>query len=428
MARTDLRRYDLPSPARLLKHVLENPALVSAVRELPPAALGKLIDRIGLEDAGELVALATTAQLERIFDEDVWRSEQAGVDPRFDPARFALWLEVMLEAGEQAVVDRLCELPLDFVVLAVHRLVLVIDMDALAVELSDGRDDFDPVEKALESCLSEEWEEFRLIARDTAAWDTIFSVLMALDRNHHDLLRKIVEQCRFLSSEYIDENGGLYEVLTSDEMLEADAGAARDGRRSEAGYVAPSDSRSFLELARRGLGSAWERDPVSRAYFRELGTAPTQATAQSTAPNQPAARLMGLLAKAQVIEASNEPEVLPQSERLLDAVLAKLRESHPDAYAERLEELVYLANVLVAGWAPDDRRLRPIEALELAARVCNDGLVQALAEKRGEAEKLLLETPLDLLFRRGWKGKGPRDQGPSWKGKGPRDQGPRDQG
>jgi hypothetical protein len=403
MARTELRRYEAPSAARLLKHVLENPALVAALRELPPAALGKLIDRIGLEDAGELVALATTQQLERIFDDDVWRSERAGEDPHFDPARFALWLEVMLEAGEQAVVERMSELPVDFVALAVHRLVLVIDMDALAVELSDGGDDLDPVEKAFESCQSEEWEEFRLIARDASAWDTIFSVLMALDRNHHDLLRKILEHCRFMSSEYIDENGGLYEVLTSDEMLESDAGAARDARRAEAGYVAPSDAKSFLELARRDLGSGSERDPVSRAYFRELGTAPTRAATRSTTPSQPVAKLMGLLAKAQVIEAQREADPEPQSERLLDAALAKLRESGPEAYAKRLEELVYLANVLVAGWAPENRRLRPIEALELAARVCNEGLAQALAEKRAAAADVLLETPLDLLFRRAWK-------------------------
>jgi Family of unknown function (DUF6178) len=51
--------------------ILEQPELVSAVRELPAPVLSKLIDRIGLEDSGELVALATTEQLERMFD-DTW--------------------------------------------------------------------------------------------------------------------------------------------------------------------------------------------------------------------------------------------------------------------------------------------------------------------------------------------------------------------
>jgi hypothetical protein len=422
MPRNELRRHDPASPARLLKHVLENPELVAAVRELPPAALGKLIERVGLEDSGELVALATTEQLERIFDEDLWRSDQVGEDPNFDPARFALWLEVLLESGEQAVVERLRELPLDFVVLGVHRLVLVVDIDALAFELAEGGEELDQVEKALDSCLGEEWEEFRLIARDGGAWDAIFSVLMALDRDHHDLLRAILERCCFLSSEYVEENGGLYEVLTSDEMLEVDAGAARDERRAAAGYVAPSDAKSFLELAKRALGPATDRDPVTRAYFRELSRSVKAATLPP--PASPAvAGLMRLLANPQVLEPAQSegllrPKGLPssglepargrdaQTKTLLDKVLSDLREHDPEVYAKRLEELVYLANVLVAGWAPQNRRLRPVEALEIAISVCNQGLLSALAEKRAAPEaarQFVVKTPLDLLFRTAWR-------------------------
>src|SRR6478736_5663727 len=97
-----LERQRIPTSTRLLRHVLESPALVEAVRELSPAVLGKLVDSIGLESAGELVALATTEQLERVFDEDLWREDAVGRDPRFDPARFALWLEILFEAGEAA--------------------------------------------------------------------------------------------------------------------------------------------------------------------------------------------------------------------------------------------------------------------------------------------------------------------------------------
>ena len=43
----------------LLARVLDEPQLVQAVRELPPRALGAIVRHIGLEDAGELVSLAT---------------------------------------------------------------------------------------------------------------------------------------------------------------------------------------------------------------------------------------------------------------------------------------------------------------------------------------------------------------------------------
>src|SRR5690606_1849610 len=122
----------------------------------------------------------------------------------------------------------------------------------------------------LDSTVSEEWEEYRVIAREPAHFDVVWTALAALDREHDDLLRRLLERIAWTTTEYISGNGGLFNVLTSDEMLESDARAARDDRRATRGYVAPSDARSFLALARQGLGKLEERDPVTHAFFREL--------------------------------------------------------------------------------------------------------------------------------------------------------------
>src|SRR5262245_28672839 len=156
---SELSRQHVPASTQLLMRILERPGLVAAVRELPGAVLGKLIDRIGLEDAGELVALASTAQLERVFDDDLWRADRAGGDETFRPERFALWLRVMLEAGEDALVQRLCELPPDLVALAVHRLVLVLDVDVIEEQLSPGDEEAEQIARALDDAAFEEWEE-----------------------------------------------------------------------------------------------------------------------------------------------------------------------------------------------------------------------------------------------------------------------------
>ena len=87
---TKIQRSKLPTVSQLLNHILENPRLVEGVRELPGPALNRLIRSVGLEDAAELVALATTEQLEQVFDEDLWRAGDAGQLEHFDPARFAL--------------------------------------------------------------------------------------------------------------------------------------------------------------------------------------------------------------------------------------------------------------------------------------------------------------------------------------------------
>lgn len=417
---TQLLRTGPLSALRLLDRVLESPQLIAAVRELDAPTLGRLIQSVGLEDAAELVALASTAQLEGVFDEDLWRLEPGRWEESFDVERFALWLHAFAEAGDPALVERLVELPLDFVVLAVHRLILVIDIERLAVEMSSSDDDLDQLEKALDSCLSEEWEEFRLIARNDRAWDDITRALLALDRDHHALLRTILERCSAMSSEWIEDNGGLYDVLSSDEMLENDQRAERDDRRGGQGYVSPADARAFLALARRGDADPSKRDAVTNAYFRALTKPAATSPVTQRKRSRSSSRLINLLQQASGAEpgsgsslctpntprrreASENRALLKPKERLLDTALAALRLGEPEIYALRMDEIGYLTNVLIA--APDQRskRLRPVEAVEAALDNANRGLERLLeADAKEDPVELLRHTTLDILFRRGY--------------------------
>jgi hypothetical protein len=89
---------------------------------------------------------------------------------------------------------------------------------------------------------------------------------------------------------------------------------------------------------------------------------------------------------------------------LVQAALVELRRQDAQRFARRIEELGYLANVLIAG--SSGRRPRPVEALEQAIAVCNTGLERALGADRAlaRAVELLEETPADQLFRRGYRG------------------------
>jgi hypothetical protein len=419
---TTLSRRHVPPSTDLLRRILERPGLVSAVRELPGAVLGRLIDRIGLEDAGELVALASTAQLERVFDDDLWRADRTGGDETFRPERFALWLRVMLEAGEAALVQRLCELPQDLLALAVQRLVLVLDMDVVAEQLGWAGEEGEPIERALESSTFEEWEEFRLIARDRDAWDDIWNALLALDREHHERLRSILEQCCAMSTEYISGQGGLYQVLTAHEMLDSDVAAARDDRRVAEGFISPADARAFLDLAKRGKAGD-ERDPITRAYFRGLQGPKMESTTQpapAPAPVADAHDLAALLREAEVIAPA------PASARLLPALdggdskqeqahliaplfeqaMSDLRQHDPERFSARVREVGYLVNVWIAGGTHQGRRPRPVEALEMVLRTCEAALQAQVGAGRITAEQalqVLVRTPADTLFRRGFR-------------------------
>lgn len=417
---TSISRPTAPAATQLLMRILDRPGLVAAVRDLPGAVLGKLIDRIGLEDAGELVALASTAQLERIFDDDLWRAERAGADETFRPERFALWLRVLLEAGDDHVVQRLCELPEELVALAVHRLVLVLDIDVIEEMVRPGDEEAEQLAHALDDSAFEEWEEFRIIAREPDAWDDVWNALMALDREHHDRLRAILERCCEMSTEYISGQGGLFQVLTADQMLDSDVAAARDDRRAAEGFISPADARAFLALARRGDASDDERDPITRAYFRALAkpAEPPAKTAKESARRAADARALAtLLREAEVIApemvrplsalppmSASKPEQTHVVAPLFEQAMRDLRERDPDRFSARVREVGYLVNVWIAGGTHDGRRPRPTEAMELVLKTCEAGVrVSAGAEHPTpeQACAVLVQTSADLLFRRG---------------------------
>jgi len=410
-----------PRPRQLLTRILEEPELVGLIQGLEAPVLSQLIQHIGLEDSGELVALATTEQLERIFDEDLWRSARPGKDETFDAERFALWLQVMLEAGVEFTAQKLSELDEDLVTLAVCKHVLVVDMDALSGRMSTNSrsDEDDLTDKALESCLSEEFAEYQLIAKDPMSWDALLSVLVELDKNHHDFLTRLLDRCCYLSTEYIEDNGGLYNVLTSEEMLESDVAAEREQRREQEGYVAPSSAVSFLNLARvtplDELASARIEDPITRSYFRAFGSArgPGREDAKPLpqVSSEKAVRFLQTLREAQVLPEQTPHPLLaagqtpaPETDLSIKSAIRALRDRDGVAYGDRLQELSYLANVLLSGCALGGRGFRPLEAADGALAVCNLGLERLLEESpAADAEGLLL-APQSLvrLFRVGW--------------------------
>src|SRR5262245_17113232 len=179
----------LDTPRDLVGRILETPDLTRVVQSLEPAVLQQLVVRCGLEDCGPIVALATTEQLMRVFDDDLWRAEQAGGEERLDPERFALWLEVLAEAGVDVAARRLLEMDFEFVTAAISRQVLVLDggemtIDHLFAEMSEERElaeiALERLEAALEGMPSLEVGGFVVVARRGEGWDALAAILVAL--------------------------------------------------------------------------------------------------------------------------------------------------------------------------------------------------------------------------------------------------------
>jgi len=335
----------------------------------------------------------------------------------------------MLEAGEDFVAEKLMELPEDMVTLALQRHILVINIDELQVQMEDRDDDVELVDKALESCLYQEFGEYQVISRRHDGWDSIVAILAALDKNDHELLERILERCCYMSSEYIAENGGLYDVLTSEEMLESDLAADREDRRAGEGFIAPTQAASFLALSRATVLDdvlAHPRDPVTRAYFRELAPATKSNGEEAANALPPAGGLVDRTADLEQMLGALDADEVPRDARpvfllegksgtapagsvVFKGALAALHESDPKLHAARMEEIAYLCNVLGAGCEVDRRSFRPFEAVVAVAATCNLGLEVLTEPARGKGEiarralSVLTRDGADKIFRVGWR-------------------------
>jgi hypothetical protein len=382
----------------------------------------QLVVRCGLEDCGPIVALATTEQLMRVFDGDLWRAERAGGEERLDPERFALWLEVLAEAGADVAARRLLEMDFEFVTAAISRQVLVLDggemtIDHLFAEMSEDRElaerALERLEAALEEMPSLEVGGFVVVARLGEGWDALAAILVALHDSHHAFFGQLLARCRAFSAEYIDDNGGLYDVLTTTEQVLDDVAGEREDRREREGYVAPPVAAAFLKIAREPVapsGAPPHADHVTLRYFRNLeahaSEPPPRATPPDARGHEPAAdsterRVHELLTTLE------DEGVVPRSRAALPApptdgrgryprIRAFLERDLTDADRARHDgELGYLANVLVAGCSFQSRRFRPVEAADSVLAACNLGL---------ECWPRQWPDPPDVvaLFRLGW--------------------------
>jgi hypothetical protein len=372
--------------ALILSRLVETPALVHQVRTLPPPAFAALVRGIGVEDAGAIVALATTEQLVAAFDEDLFGNARPGERETFDAGRFATWLEVLVEAGDAIAAARIAELSVDFVVHAFGQLVLVVDHQALLMRMAEGGAAARRVDKAIDSSLSQELDSYLVIARRVDGWDATLAVLLALDRDHRDFLEDVLDRCSAIAGELLDDFDALADVLRGDEALADDVEGEREARRAARGFVEPRQAKAFLAHARAAFRP--ERDPVTRAYFRELAAVPeTDGAPLPVELADAIARAGAADARALAAPAS----VVVDALHLLDDA----------TYDRRMAELAYLANVLVAGaTAPGGGRFTvhaaSIEVLAiveraLARRGATDAAAIAAALRTVECDRLFRE-------------------------------------
>ena len=257
-------------PRSLVQRILDTPDLPQAVPRLAPELLHQVIQRCGLEACGELLALATPAQLERVADLDLWRSAKPGLDEQFDAGRFEVWIEALLECGAEVAARTLTAFDATLVSAGLAPHVRVFDVAAVSPYVTTDGEQVS-VRREFGTELALEIAGYRIVGRRAdVSWDAIVEVLQALAGEHGDYFHRVMRGCRTLSSEG-REVDGLDDLLTDGRQALYDLASGREARRESRGFLAPPEARAFLQASRRvrlDAKSAPALDPIARAYFR----------------------------------------------------------------------------------------------------------------------------------------------------------------
>jgi hypothetical protein len=340
------------------------------------------------------VALATPEQLVRVFDLDLWRAAEPGVDEQFDADRFGIWLEVLMDAGASLAARKLSEMDVDLVTTGISLHARVFDRAAISpYETTDGVEVVSTI-RGLDTPLACDVGGYRLVPRRTGSWDAIVAALTALGDEHPAYFDAVMGGCRRLSNARF-EIDGMHDLLGDRDQALFDLSFDRERRREQQGYATPAQARTFLQMSRR-LSLEGDQPPESNAVVRAYFRAVDAPAAADPAPVEPAEdgshvqghepaeagshvrAVMDILQSAGVLTPPRALLTESQSggERLgrLHSHMRDLFDHDPIGYAKRSAELAYLANALLAGCSIQARPFTPAEASDAAAAVSNLGL------------------------------------------------------
>lgn len=413
----------------LMKTMTSSEALPALVRRINPNTLKHLVEEVGLEDAGPLIAHVSNNQLAYLLDETLWTGARPGDPDKMSVAELLRWLDLWNGLGTGFVADKLYELGDDFCALAFSRLMRVSDFDMSARLLDEH---------------THAIGRYVVRVRVDDEWDAVQTAVTALWQDYPDYCEAIFGRLSFRHSIL-----KMYGEDDTAQVLDADASYRHELGREEAGYVTSVMAGSFLrdlfEADVDVLSAETDYDLQTREYFRRRHQLQREAEqrAENPPPGEEAgpaedvaeeddrvevhsrrtesaavdpAELNNLEAELMAYErAQMRPTALltgPETSTVRDSDWVRVAlgqlQSAPEQFDARMDELTYLSNLLMVGAESGGERLASEAAANLVIATCNLGACHELwlrEEVDGVAavhQFLSREPGLVRLFRVGW--------------------------
>jgi hypothetical protein len=396
----------------LLQVLRNDPALPALLRTLQPAALAQLVERVGLNDAGELMQLTPTRNLLKALDESLWKSPLPGRAEIFDAHELVDWLEAWNEIGDEFVADRLAAMSDDYRALCLSHVVRVGIHHTLAfLDIPDDEVDKEiDTLKPLGSCAL--YGPYMVAPEVEDAWEVIRMSLDALWTHHPEQLLHTLHR--------LDGAESMLAAQESRRQLTIDVASERERHRENLGYVTAPGAGAFLLFVATArmeeLVVLDAYDEETRRHLAAFGASDVDVDGDDDDDNESEPgeagpdeglqlqRLRTILEREQLLIPQDTLLLTDQSKRehvALTAVLTDLAQTDQSAFERCARELAYLANVLKLGVRVRGAAMSDIEARDAAYAACDRGLMWL--RERGIEPRIAQEPGLIRLFALGWK-------------------------
>lgn len=412
------RRID-ETRSRLLQTLQDNPALPVLLRKLQPTALAGLLDRVGLNDAGELMALAPTRNLLQALDESLWTSPAAGAADAFDATVLIEWLEAWNEIGDSFVADRLAAMSDDYRALCLSHLVTTRRHHTLAF-LAIPDDEVDVERDTLQPSESCALYGPYMITPTKDEWDIV--------RTSLDALWTEQPECLLRTLGMLDGAESMLAAQEARKRLSIDIAHERERHRENLGYVTGPGAGAFLVFAATAsieeLAALSAYDEETRRHLAAFGASHDAASPIHGPQDADSAedddsiegddplqddeveldRLRTVLEREQLLISQDTLLLTDQQARrhsALTQLLTELAAADQPAFERCARELAYLANVVLVGVRVKGAPLSEIEARDCAYATCDRGL--ELVREHDMAVQVDREPGLIRLFAIGWR-------------------------
>ncbi|MBC7982554.1 MAG: hypothetical protein H7Y02_01740 [Candidatus Obscuribacterales bacterium] len=405
------------SQSRLLKTLDHHPAMPALLKKLPPRAAAMLFQRIGINDAAELMTMIPAESLLRALDESIWKSPRPGKPERVDVTELVEWLETWNDIGEAFLVERLAAMSDEYLVLLLA-CVIRVNSETLNPEYDDVSDAF--VEEGLDE--SQRFAAFIVRPINEEHRYTVLTTLNALWIDAPERMLRLLNRLSITPDTFEAHRGWTTTAL--------DVEFERRSFREAHGYVSADDARAFLShavsLTPQQILAMSAYDAQTGRHLAAIGgvagaTNPVHAMPElDRAVDNDAASpgdlvavssfdreipvLLSLLQSAELLEANDAPSLLTSTkdseEPVLVAQLRRLAGEDIESYQRRTQELAYLATVLIAAISVNSAALSDQDAKDAAFATCCLGFDFAQSHGVGGLQS---EPGLVRLFMLGWR-------------------------